>query len=181
MICTPDLVQTLEEVFSRIHVQRMQGVPVLNRALRVQAVGFTPWQGYSVGVLITPWFMNLMLLSGRDGEWKELPVGGKLTHRFPSGACEVILGDEEGLGRYLMCSLFSPVFRFADQPSAVTTAKAVMAGLMDAQNRDDTSMREREIERIWRGETQPEGSGKTLAKRFQRPISRRDLLRGILG
>ncbi len=39
---------------------------------------------------------------------------------------------------------------------------------------------EQEIERIWCGETEPEGSGKTLAKRFQQPISRRDLLRGNL-
>ncbi len=93
--------------------------------------------------------------------------------------------SEEGIGRYLMCSLFSPVFEFADQQTAVATAEAVMAGLMAEENRDETSMREHEIERIWQGETVPEEPSvekplaeSTLEKRLEQSISRRDLLRG---
>ena len=44
----------------------MAGVPMLNPALRVQAVGFRHWQSHWLGVLVTPWFMNLMLLPRID-------------------------------------------------------------------------------------------------------------------
>lgn len=84
----------------------MRGVPVLNSALRVEAVGFTPWLGNCLGVLITPWFMNLMLLPDQGGEWEELAVGVRVTQVFPSGAYGFIVCSEEGIGRYLMCSLF---------------------------------------------------------------------------
>ena len=58
-------VQTLEQVFAHIAATRMQGVPVQNPALRVQAVGFAPQADpdggeWLLGVLVTPWFMNLV-------------------------------------------------------------------------------------------------------------------------
>ena len=47
---------------TRIQRERMADIPLLNPALEVQAVGFSVWEAYCLGVLITPWFMNLMLL-----------------------------------------------------------------------------------------------------------------------
>lgn len=176
----------LEAEFTRIQRERMADVPVLNPALQVQAVGFTDWGGYCLGVLITPWFMNLMLLPQHDDEWAQLPAGTSISQRFPSGNYEFILGEEERIGRYLMCSLFSPVFEFQDQAAAVVTAEAVLEGLMDADNRDGAATREREIIQVWRGGDEATGrvaqdadSGRpTLTARFEKPISRRDLLRG---
>ena len=71
--------------------------------------------------------MNLMLLPLADDEWAALPSGTKINRPFPSGTYEFILGEEEGVGRYLMCSLFSPVFEFQNQEAAVATAEAVIA------------------------------------------------------
>ncbi len=189
----PDyLTPALANVFQRIQDERMQGVPVLNPALEVACVGFRGWQEYCLGVLITPWFMSLVMLPTEGEGQLQLKTGQKVTHAFPSGIYEFIVGDEPGIGRYLSCSLFSPVFEFADQEAAVATAEAVMAGLMDEQNRDTLSMREKEIAQIWRGETDPEadaadtGDGAaedapTLEQRLETPISRRDLLRGKFG
>jgi len=165
--------------------ERMQGVPVLNPELKVQCVGFEAWGDYCLGVLITPWFMNLVLLPGEGETWAELSIGDKVVQVFPSGAYEFILGEEPGAGRYLMCSLFSPMFEFVDQQAAVATAEAVMQGLMEEENHEPVNMREKEIERIWRGEPE-EGEpvdeeledGPTLTERLDQPISRRDLLRG---
>jgi [NiFe] hydrogenase assembly HybE family chaperone len=185
MICPKYLIEGLEQSFRRIQRERMQGAPLLNEWLAVEAVDFRPWQGHCLGVLVTPWFMNLMLLPSEGDEWAGLPVGSKVTHHFPSGCYEFILSHETEIGRYQICSLFSPMFEFADQAAAVATAEAVMQGLMDEENRDATSMREREIERLWRGEPAPDKAdldqsdeSPGLAQRLERPISRRQLLRG---
>lgn len=187
MICPEYLTPALHRVFTRIHQERMQGVPMLNPAMQVQCVGFRTWQSHCLGVLITPWFMNLVLLPCEGGEWQELRIGDKVTRVFPSGSYEFIVGEEEGLGRYLSCSLFSPVFEFDSQEAAVATAEAVMRELMDEQNRETLSMREKEIERIWRGDEKPESQPPTdeelldtpsLKEKLETSISRRDLLRG---
>ncbi|MEW8467649.1 MAG: [NiFe]-hydrogenase assembly chaperone HybE [Candidatus Thiodiazotropha sp.] len=190
MICPDYLIEGLERQFRQIQQQRMQGLPLLNPKLRVEAVGFREWNGYCLGVLITPWFMNLMLLPPEGDSWKESRIGDKVLHQMPSGPYEFILGEEEGVGRYQMCSLFSPVFEFADQETAVATAEAVMDALMSPEHRDAVSTCESEIERRWAGGSESEaddGEGHPLdetraplRQRLQQPLSRRDLLRGKL-
>jgi len=188
VICPEYLSVGLETAFTRIQRERMTGMPVLNPVLEVQAVGFRVWENGCLGVLITPWFMNLMLLPLDGDAWAELPSGTKINRSFPSGTYEFILGEDEVIGPYQMCSLFSPVFEFQNQEAAVATAEAVLEGLMDTANRDVVSTREREILKIWRGEegaaaavADADGeavSRPSLEERIQKPISRRDLLRG---
>lgn len=184
MICPEYLTEGLESHFRRIERERMQGLPLLNSALQVKAVGFREWQGRCLGVLVTPWFMNLMLLPAEGDDWEALRIGDKQLHRLPSGPYEFILGEEAGIGRYQICSLFSPMFEFADQATAVATAEAVMQGLMDEENRDTLSTCEAEISRRWYGETPEEVAAQgqvaalDLDERLAQPISRRELLRG---
>lgn len=193
MICPDYLTEGLERVFRHIETERMQGLPILNPALQVRAIGFQEWQGHCLGILITPWFMNLMLLPSEGDDWLELRIGDKQLHQLPSGPYEFILGEEPGVGRYQMCSLFSPVFEFADQETAEATAVAAMTALMDAENRDTISTHEREVARRWRGEPEDgrdgeaeradasdEPSSPTLDERLDQPLSRRELLRGRL-
>lgn len=190
MICPEYLCEGLEAHFSRVERESMRGLPLLNPALQVQAVGFQAWQGYCLGVLITPWFMNLMLLPKEGDDWQEGRVGDKRLYQFPSGPYEFILGEDATIGRYQMCSLFSPMFEFADQESAVATAEAVMLALMDEENREEIFTHETEIQRRWHGEAdevqdpdaaQQDESGRPgLAARMEQPLSRRDLIRGRL-
>ncbi|MES9994072.1 MAG: [NiFe]-hydrogenase assembly chaperone HybE [Candidatus Thiodiazotropha sp.] len=190
VICPDYLIEGLERQFRQIQRERMQGLPLLNPKLDVEAVGFQEWNGYCLGVLITPWFMNLMLLPPEGDSWKALRIGDKTLYQMPSGPYEFILGEEAGIGRYQTCSLFSPVFEFADHETAVATAEAVMDALMCPQHRDHVCTRESEIERRWAGdsniqavdeEAQPLGDEKPpLQQRLQQPLSRRDLLRGKL-
>lgn len=170
MICPEYLTEGLEVHFRRIQRERMQGVPLLNPALEVKAVGFRGWQGRCLGVLVTPWFMNLMLLPAEGDEWEELQIGTKQLHNLPSGDYEFVLGEEAGIGRYLSCSLFSPMFEFADQGAALATAEAVMAALMQPVNRDGTPAGE-----IGRSED-PAAQGGGLSRRLAQPLSRRALL-----
>lgn len=133
----PIRVQALEALFRHVERTRMAGVPVLNRALQVEAVGFEaaavePAEApAAVGVLLTPWFMNLVWLplspdadAGRVGRTKTREVGGT--------GFEFIGGYEPGLGAYEACSLASPMFEFPDQAQARATAHAVLAQLRPA-------------------------------------------------
>ncbi len=189
MICPDYLVEGLEKVFETIHEERMQDVPVLNPQLLVQAVGFRHWEGHCLGVLITPWFINLMLLPEEGSAWDELRVGEKVFQRFPSGVYEFTVGAEQGIGRYQMCSLFSPVFQFEDQEAAVATAVASLEALMDEENHDASGFDEQEVQRRWRGEETAEtediqSTGDMLADEEETPlkptISRRTFITGGL-
>lgn len=116
----------LEAKFIGIERTRMAGVPVLHRGLRVQALGFEPAdEQAAIGVLLTPWFMNLLRFpleacASRQGigRTRSLLVGGE--------AFDFIGAFEPGFGAYGACSLFSPMFEFADQSAAVATARAVL-------------------------------------------------------
>ena len=112
--------------------------------------------------------MNLMLLPQSGGEWRERPPGSKVLHRFPSGSYEFIAGEEEGIGAYQMCSLFSPMSEFDSQALAEAIAEKVMQELMQEAGRAEE------------GEPPGAGAGKPPQRREQRPMSRRALLRGLL-
>lgn len=162
----PDPSARVAEVFAQIHATRMQGLPFLNPALRVEAVGFRRWDGRWLGVLITPWFMNLMLLPDEPGAWHPARYGESVAYALPSGVFEFIAAREPLLGDYQSCSLYSPVFEFADQDGARATALAVMDALFDAGTRAGI-----------------EGPGTPLAMPARAepavaPVSKRDFLRG---
>ncbi|HET9269053.1 MAG TPA: [NiFe]-hydrogenase assembly chaperone HybE, partial [Vicinamibacterales bacterium] len=76
----------------------MQGLPMYHAALAVEAVGFREHEGRLVGVIVTPWFMNLTILpSGSDlASWHQ---GATARVPFPSGQYEFSVGDagENGL------------------------------------------------------------------------------------
>jgi [NiFe] hydrogenase assembly HybE family chaperone len=124
-------VARLEQVFSHIASTRMQGVPVLNPVLHVQAIGFEVLAAEAMpvlqGILITPWFMNLLLLPlVRDAVQSARMPGTKRNHLCGDQLFEFIAGFEDALGSYEACSLFSPMFEFADQSGAVATAAEVL-------------------------------------------------------
>ena len=154
-----ELQQLLEGTFNGILHARMAGLPVLNPALKVQALNFFRYHPHWVGLLITPWFMNLLLLPQSASEWLQHDAGSRLTCRFPVGDFEFVVARESGLGLYASCSLYSPMFEFDCQAVAVTTAQAAWQFLF--------------------------GEEAVLASAMDEPvavaISRRDLLRGRIG
>ena len=138
----------LQLIFQRIERTAMAGIPILNTRLSVQAVGVQKWQGEWLAVLITPWFMNLVLLPENALERSRVPAGTKGHVAFPSGNFEFIHGFEDELGPYRLCSLFSPMFEFADQESAEQTARHVLAALFDGKTEEDE---DGDMARIWVG------------------------------
>jgi [NiFe] hydrogenase assembly HybE family chaperone len=134
-------VRALEAEFREIHAAKMRDVPFCNAALAVEAVGFRPWEGRFLGVLIAPWFMNLVLLPGPQADWSALTPGAKELVDFPSGTYEFLHNVRGAAGGYKACSLFSPMSEFDGQEAARAVAAAVMPALFDAGNRDETDRR----------------------------------------
>ncbi|MDA8152869.1 MAG: [NiFe]-hydrogenase assembly chaperone HybE [Acidithiobacillus sp.] len=111
----------LEDAFQRA-ADRQRGLSFFRSRLAVEAVGFRPWQSCQMGVLITPWFMNLIILPGPGMDWSAFPVGTQRRWHFPSGSYEFTVGYIGNLGPYQSCALFSPVPDFADQAAACAAA-----------------------------------------------------------
>jgi [NiFe] hydrogenase assembly HybE family chaperone len=183
-IAPEEIAGRLEGCFAEIGKTRMEGVPILNAALRVKAVGTCEWQGFWLSALITPWFLNLMLLPRQDEETAQ--IGSKRSFAFPAGAFEFIRGREETLGGYWMCSLFSPVLEFTDQEAAEATAQAALEELFTAEEGGETDA---DMAMIWRGELpapeteEAEEAGPEAAEVEQvqgepTTVSRRAFLRG---
>ncbi len=197
----------IESVFTRIYQENMKDVPLINEKLEVSVIGLQQWQGLYLGVLITPWFMNIILLPYETDTWNDLSELSKETHIFPSGRYSFIVGGDKELGTYQMCSLFSPMFEFADNEAALDTATVVIKELMNVENIEQTDIDSEQIERIWKGEEEHPGYGdesseisedeskgdcedeksqnkteltpiKDLKENMQTPMSRRDMLRG---
>lgn len=128
-------VAALEAAFRHVQATRLRGVPVLHPKLQVRALGFTPLPdepGLAWGVLLTPWFMNLVRLPLGDGAAPGLArPGAKAKRDIGRRAFEFIGAHEPGLGDFEACSLFSPMFEFTDQPAAVATAEAVLKQLRE--------------------------------------------------
>lgn len=126
----------LEQRFRAIWLQQMQDVPIVNSALAVEAVGFRPWRDHWLGILITPWFMNLWLMPRLVAGWSTIAERESRHHVFPAGVFEFIGGRDAVLGDYQACSLFSPMFDFADGQAARDTALASMDALFDVASRE---------------------------------------------
>ncbi|MEY4578898.1 MAG: putative HupJ protein [Pseudomonadota bacterium] len=121
-------VQALEAAFCEIARTRMTDMPMLHEGVRVQAVDFTLLEAESaLGVLITPWFMNLVLLPLARSEQRA--VGLKTQRVIGSLEIEFTGAFEPAVGAFACCSLFSPVSVFADHEAALATAREVLRGL----------------------------------------------------
>jgi [NiFe] hydrogenase assembly HybE family chaperone len=127
----PDPSQRLESAFRAIHENRMRDLAFVNQALRVEAIGFAPWKHYWLGVMLTPWSMNLVLAPRDPAAFRALPQGEKRRCRFPAGDFDFIAAADERIGDYFVCSLFSPVLEFADHESARETARLALVALLD--------------------------------------------------
>ena len=120
----------LEGFYRFVQAERMQGIPLLNAALQVEAVGFE-WgaeaeEAVAEGVLITPWFMSLVRLPAQA-----LPhagqVGRSFVRAFGSERFDFIGAHDPAVGYHETCALFSPMGEFGTQALARETAREALA------------------------------------------------------
>jgi len=147
--------ELLAGTYREIGARAMRDLPIYNDALGVEAIGFRRYDGTILGIMVTPWFMNVVMpaSAARDG------CGAAVRIRFPAGDIEFTLSEVGQMGRIASCSLFSPMFQFADMAAARATAEAALAELMLAADSEEAVGRR--------------GPATT-------PIDRRNFLRGTL-
>lgn len=119
----------LEDHYRRAGERSMRELPVYNDLLGVEAVGFDLWGDAITGILITPWFMNVVLRPLDDRLASRQP-GASFAHVFPVGPLDFTVADIEAVGRIGTCSLFSPMFDFVDMDTARATATAALAEVL---------------------------------------------------
>jgi [NiFe] hydrogenase assembly HybE family chaperone len=145
-------------VYRTIAERDMRDLPVYNAALSVEAIGFRPFEDGWIGIMVTPWFMNAVLLPRDPKSWDHVRDGATIARTLPSGQYDFVAGRLDGIGPVLSCSLFSPMFEFAEQSVVRLTAEAALAALLD-----------------------PTDGGSEPAPPAQADLSRRHLLRGSFG
>ena len=151
-----DTVAAMVEHFDLIYRQRMRELPIVNRELTVEAVGFEPLGEHMLGILVTPWFMNLVLLPGTD-EWTACEQGERRMHDLPGDRYEFTVTHDETLGTYLSAVMFRAVTDFPDQD----TARAIGIEILRRVRSDEAGTA---------GDAAPAGQQPEPA----RPISRRE-------
>jgi [NiFe] hydrogenase assembly HybE family chaperone len=155
----------LEAVYRDTVQARMQGLPVYNPALRVEAHGFTPRDGHCSGVLITPWCMNLVLLPGEGDSWTGQAPGSRVEVAFPAATYSMILSLPTGIQPHLSLTLFTTVLDFPNQDTARLVADEVLKRLYQAETGSEARYAE-------------PGSAELDREGLRRPLSRQDLLHG---
>jgi [NiFe] hydrogenase assembly HybE family chaperone len=131
-------VRLLEQVYSDIARTRMAGVAMLNDRVHVAAVEFAALDSeVALGVLITPWFMNLVRLPLTRSDAEEASVGHKVARVITAHSIEFTIAHDPALGFFECCSLFSPLLEFTDHDAVVATARAALR-MLEAGSPDAT-------------------------------------------
>lgn len=129
-------VEKLVAVFKWIAETRMKDMPLVNPAIEVEAIGFRRWENWLAGILITPWFMNFMLLPTDPAQMAGKSAAHKEDLELPRGLVKFTIGDVEEIGLYLASSLYSPMRDFNDHALARTTAWAAVEKFFVAAEED---------------------------------------------
>lgn len=130
--------EDLQRRYEEIHESRMRGLPILNPALRVAALEFRRFGEDRVGVLVTPWFINLVVLPG-DGS--RYPVQGeRLDYALPGEALEMTVHSDAALGSYLSAVLYRDVAAIPDMACGRKLASDIIARLFARPAADERSL-----------------------------------------
>lgn len=123
--------------FHEIGQTAMRDLPLYNPALEVEAVGFRLVEGHWIGVLVTPWFMNLMRLPEHSTPMDARRMGGERKVVLPSGETDLMQGGDESIGYYESLPLHSPMFAFNTREEARGEADRLVHAFLAAPDRPD--------------------------------------------
>jgi len=115
--------------FERIGRDSMRGLPFYNEALAVEAIGFERFGEGWLGILVTPWFMNLMLVSDQPVPYAEAANGEKCTVELPGGPVTFLRGGTEDFGMFQAHSIASPMDVYKSQNQVRAAARRALVSV----------------------------------------------------
>jgi len=120
-------VLTLTERFRQIDAE-MRDLPIYNDKVVIEALGFRPFDDAALlGVLLTPWFMNVIVLPIEPTPMDMAEVGRTVPVELPAGPRTFTIGGDEAIGLYKFHSLQSPVLGFTLPGQARAAAQRILA------------------------------------------------------
>ncbi len=123
-------VQALIERFRGVDAA-MRDLPLYNAKISIEAIGFRPFGADALlGVLLTPWFMNLIVLPVAPEPMDMNKIGKSLVIGLPAGPRNFVVGGDEAIGLYKAYSLHSPVLNFTLPGQAQAEARRQLGLLM---------------------------------------------------
>ncbi len=109
----------------------MRDLPLYNAEIAIDPYGFRLFgDGELIGILITPWFMNLILLPIEPVPLDMRQVGRMENIELPAGRRTFAIGGEREIGLYKAHSLHSPVLNFTLPGQARAEARRMFEMLM---------------------------------------------------
>lgn len=105
-----------------------------NPALSVEAIGFVRYRGDWLGVLVTPWRLDLLLIAGGGELWGDIPAGQRRYLDLYGATLPFVAVDEPGLGPYQYSSLVDLVGRIPDMAAAREIARDALQSYLPAQS-----------------------------------------------
>lgn len=147
------IAEQLQQTFNTILVDSMQGIPILNPNIRVQALGFHEHEGRILGIIITPWLMNVVLLPAEGEDWSHMELGDKRPHEFHGRTYKFMLNEYDGIGLCQTHSLYSPMRAFATHEQAVKVAQEFLDDLkVERELTEEELVDEELLGKVMRGE-----------------------------
>lgn len=124
---------SIQAWFSNVHRERMAGLPFLNEHLEVEVLGMQRVAGDWLGVLITPWSIQLLLAPGGGDLWRDVAAGCRCRVELPLGELWFLAdAGEAGLQAYQYCPLTTSVESFGDMASAREFARDALDAALSA-------------------------------------------------
>lgn len=100
----------VQQAFEKVaQTEDMLALPFYHRDIQVKSIDFQLFEEQWIGVVLTPWMMNIVILPGPTQIWPQRQIGDKLGLQFPRGKVLFIVGEMDEIGQYLSCSVKSPL------------------------------------------------------------------------
>jgi [NiFe] hydrogenase assembly HybE family chaperone len=120
----------------------MRALPLYNAKVAIEAIGFRPFGDDTLlGVVLTPWFMNVMTLPVEPAPIDMAEIGKTIFIELPAGKRAFVVGGDEVIGLYRGHSLHSPVLNFTLPGQARAEAQLKLAILMTPVTAETTATR----------------------------------------
>jgi [NiFe] hydrogenase assembly HybE family chaperone len=120
----------------------MRALPLYNAKVAIEAIGFRPFGDDTLlGVVLTPWFMNVMTLPVEPAPIDMAEIGKTIFIELPAGKRAFVVGGDEVIGLYRAHSLHSPVLNFTLPGQARAEAQLKLAILMTPVTAETTATR----------------------------------------
>jgi [NiFe] hydrogenase assembly HybE family chaperone len=111
----------------------MRDLPIYNDKVAIEALGFQRFGDDALlGVVLTPWFMNLIMLPIAPEPMRMAEIGRAVEVEIPVGKRTFVIGGNDVIGLYRAHSLHSPVLTFTLPGQAQAEARRQLALLMTA-------------------------------------------------